>query len=218
MNSSISYSEGNWEMYFRPAPGTVAGIASRGIQKGYFQVDFSSNLGSLNPIYFGKSYRKTHPYDSSHRYNFGFRPGFLLNVDLAVHQYISIGVYVGMDQGINKYQVHGNIYKDRQIGVGFGARSVFHIYQIVAMNANTKLDPSRLDFYATLHVGGILYVNKNINDKLESDFGRNKKITGGFSTGIGLGVRYYFTQKVGIFGEVGWNEMSIGKLGFALKL
>ncbi len=188
--------------------------SSDGIYKGLIQLDLSLNLGSNGPFYVNNKYKKGNVAGYNYRYGVGFRPGFTLNIDGAVHPYVSIGGYFGMDASVNNRLVQGFLYSDRNIGLAFGARGVFHIYQLIWKKANTKVSPGKLDFYAALHMGGIFYVNTN-NEFVNAGYSRTY---GGFSVGPSVGVRYYFNNKIGIVGEFGWNEMSVAKIGLSVKL
>lgn len=121
-------------------------------------------------------------------------PGGLFNVDVAVHPYASVGGYFGImgQSGI--------------IGISVGARGVFHIYQLIADKTNTKVSASDLDFYFPLHMGALIGVGS-----------KGGGSAAGFSVGGGLGVRYYFTDMIGIVSEVGWLEQSVFKVGLAMK-
>ncbi len=189
--------------------------SSDGIHKGLVQLDFSLNIGSNGPFYLNNRYKDGHYAGYNYRYGgIGFRPGFTLNIDVAVHKYVSIGGYFGLDASVRNRAFGGFNYTDRNVGVAFGARGVFHIYQLISDKSNTKASPSKLDFYLALHLGGIIYFNTN-NDYVNAGYRRSY---GGLSVGPSLGVRYYFNNKIGILGEVGWNEMSVFKLGLAVKL
>jgi hypothetical protein len=198
---------------YKPAAEKKAS-SSEGIYKGLIQLDLSLNLGSNGPFYTGNKYKRGRVAGYNYRYGVGFRPGFTLNIDGAVHPYVSIGGYFGMDGSVNNNFVNGFAYTDRNVGITFGARGVFHIYQLIWKKANTKVNPGKLDFYAALHMGGIIYINTN-NAFVDAGYSRTY---GGFSAGPSVGVRYYFNSKIGILGEFGWNEMSVAKIGMAVKL
>lgn len=159
--------------------------SSGGIEKGDMQLDVAFNLGSHGAIAGRGGFVRG--------IGVGFVPGVTINFDYAVHKYASVGGYVGF----------GGRYKTIQIGAG--VRGVFHIYQLIADKANTKVDPAKLDFYFPLHIGAV--VSKTSGYKAYA----------GASFGGGFGVRYYFTDKVGIMGEVGWLEMTVFKAGAAFK-
>lgn len=188
--------------------------SSDGIHKGLVQLDFSLNLGSNSPFYINDHYKKGYPVGYKYGYGIGFRPGFTLNIDVAVHKYFSVGGYLGVDGNVRYRTFQGYTYNDRNIGIAFGARGVFHIYQLISDKKNTKVSPGKLDFYAALHIGGVIYFNTN-RDYVNAGYNRSY---GGLSVGPSLGVRYYFNNRIGIIGEVGWNEMSIFKAGLAVKL
>ncbi len=158
-----------------------------GIQKGDMQLDVSFNLGSHG------AFGRRGYYGYGYRAGVGFIPGATINFDYAVHPYASVGGYLGF--GGRYHTVH----------IAVGARATFHIYQLISDKAGTKVDPSKLDFYFPFHVGAI--VSKTSGYKAYA----------GASVGGGLGLRYYFTDNVGIMTELGWLEMSIFKVGAAFK-
>ena len=199
-------------LHLAPPAKSSKSNSSSGIEKGLVQLDFSftANAGSSR-LYIG---RRGY-YGSSTGWYYGsfIRPGFLLNIDGAVHKYVSVGGYIGFDASVGRTGFYGISYSPT-LGVGFGARGVFHIYQLISDKANAKADPGKLDFYAAVHLGGNLLFGKYIlNDS------GNKTVYGGLSAGVAVGVRYYFTPKFGVVGQVGYGEMgSFFKAGLAVKL
>lgn len=170
---------------YAPAAKSKGSSSGGGIEKGDMQLDVAFNLGSHGALA-GKGgfYRGA---------GVGFVPGVTINFDYAVHKYASVGGYVGF----------GGRYK--AIHIAAGARGVFHIYQLIADKASTKVDPGKLDFYFPFHIGAVVVKPSGY------------KAYAGASFGGGLGVRYYFTDMVGVMGEVGWLEMSVFKVGAAFR-
>lgn len=179
--SEVGLQMANLNMY---APAAKSKSSSgAGIQKGTMQLDVSFNLGSHAG--FGGAFRGA-------GLGVGFVPGATINFDYAVHNYVSVGGYVGF----------GARRKVAQIGVG--ARAVFHIYQLIYEKAGTKVDPDALDFYFPFHAGAVIAASKGGSGA-------------GASVGGGLGVRYYFTKNIGLMFETGWLELSVAKVGMAVK-
>ncbi len=192
--SEIGMSTSNMKLYSPMAKSKSS--SSGGIQKGDMQLDVSFNLGSHSG--FGKK--------SAFGFGgvgVGFSPGVTINFDYAVHPYASVGGYIGFGGG-GKFA--GTKIKAAYVGVG--ARGVFHIYQLIADKANTKVDPGKLDFYFPFHVGATIIIPGKKS---------GGKATAGATVGGGLGVRYYFTNNVGIMSEVGWLELALFKVGAAFK-
>lgn len=127
--------------------------------------------------------------------------GATLNVDFAVHDYVSVGPFVGFNA--LRYKVYGG--KNSYSRIGFGARGVFHFWQLIDDNAAKDLKSDKIDFYLPLHLGYSVYAG----DVVEN---------GDFAMGLGLGIRYYFNDKIGIEFEGGGMELSYAKLGVAIKL
>ena len=186
--SELGLKVANLNLYAPAAKSKKSSGSGEGIEKGTMQLDVSFNLGSHGAIAGRGGFVRG--------IGVGFVPGATINFDYAVHPYASVGAYVGF----------GGRYKTAAIGVG--VRGVFHIYQLIADKANTKVSPGDLDFYFPLHVGALIAVTSKSN---------GGGTYAGASFGGGLGVRYYFTKNVGIMGEVGWLEMAVCKVGAAFK-
>lgn len=157
------------------------------VEKGDFVIQPSLNLGGFGLGGWGYG---------------GFNLGTTLNLDYAVHDYVSVGGYVGFNSLLNSDVKFSRI--------GFGARGVFHFWQLIDDKVAKDLKSDKVDFYMPLHLGYHVYrFNNGYN------WGGNN---GQFRMGTGLGVRYYFNPKIGIAFETGGMEMSWAKLGVAIKL
>lgn len=127
-----------------------------------------------------------------------FTPGFTMNFDYNVHQYAGVGAYVGMNFNKNFFMI------------GVGARGVFHWWQLLDDKVSADLKADKIDFYLPLHLGVkmISWRHDLIDDKMRVRF----------NGGSGLGFRYYFTPKIGVNLEWGWQELSWAKIGVQFKL
>jgi hypothetical protein len=179
----------NLNLYKLPAAKDKSG--SGGIEKKLVQFDVGFILGGHGPVA-GRGFR-----NGGSLFGVSAFPGVMFNVDVAVHPYASVGGYFGVAGQPNV-----------GVGIAVGARGVFHIYQLIADKAHTKVDPGDLDFYFPFHMGTIIGIPPS---------GSGGGAGAGFAVGGGLGVRYYFTPMIGIMTEVGWLEMSVWKLGLAMK-
>jgi hypothetical protein len=163
---------------------TPKGESSGAVSKGMVILQPDFNLGSHGGLRRG--------YDD-------FVLGFTFNADFGVHEYISVGPYLGF----------GGAGGDRQFAVG--ARGVFHWWQLLDNKAGKDLKSNKIDFYLPLHLGVHVFSHRHIN-------GSGRYRDASFGTGVGLGFRYYFSPAFGVNLEWGWQEMSFAKIGVQFKL
>jgi hypothetical protein len=134
-------------------------------------------------------------YGPSDRYKNGSWGGVMLNVDYAVHDYVSVGGYFGFTGNDNFRQF------------GAGARGVFHWWQLLDDRRPKDLKSDKVDFYLPFFVG-VRSISTSDGTRIDNDW----------FPGIGVGIRYYFNDKVGLAFEFGGMEMSTAKLGVSIKL
>lgn len=162
---------------------TITGIFSlSAVEKGDVVLQPSLNLGAYGPYY---------------RYSDGSWGGVIFNADFAVHDYISVGPYLGFNSG-NGFN-----------SIGVGARGVFHWWQLIDDRRSGRLRSDQFDIYLPFYVGF---------RKVRNNEGVQINLRDDFLPGIGLGFRYYFNDNIGIAFEFGGMEMSSAKLGVAIKL
>jgi hypothetical protein len=123
-----------------------------------------------------------------------FVPGFTFNIDFGVHDYVSVGPYVGFGG------------KDGYMVMAVGGRVVFHWWQLLDDKVNADLKSDKIDFYLPVHLGVIM-------DRFKPNSWHSN-----FNGGGGLGFRYYFVKKFGVNLEWGWQEMSWAKIGLTVNL
>lgn len=150
--------------------------------KGNFIIQADFNLGSTHPGSRGWGYYR----------GGGFVPGFTLNLDYNVHDYASVGGFIGYGA---RYGLHH---------LAIGARGTFHWWQLLDDKVSADLKSDKIDFYMPVHLGVYMYMGGGT--------------TARFNGGAGLGIRYYFVDNIGINMEFGRQEMSWAKLGFQFKL
>lgn len=127
-----------------------------------------------------------------------FIPGFTFNADFGVHDYVSVGPFVGLG-GKNNY-----------MEMAIGARGVFHWWQLLDDKVNKDLLSDKIDFYLPVHMG--VYMGR-------FDFnGNGSEWDADFNAGSGLGFRYYFVKQFGVNLEWGWMELSWAKFGFTVNM
>lgn len=142
-------------------------------------------------------------YDYGYYYGYGyygFVPGFTFNVDFGVHDYVSVGPFVGMG-GRNGY-----------MNIAVGARGVFHWWQLLDDKVGADLKSDKIDFYFPVHLGVMIDRWKGFYDA------KGKQWHAGAIGGAGLGFRYYIVKQFGVNLEWGWMEMSWAKIGLTVNL
>ena len=157
----------------------------------------------------------------------GFGPGFL-KYDYAINELIGVGAVVGYwsttltnthtyresnynyNTGLYNNADYVDIEKLRVSSLSIGARLNFHF-------ATTK----KLDPYAGFGAG---YSNTSFRvteTSTNPNYRKNTDVAYGFSVpiyfAITAGVRYYFTDNIGIYGEFGIDKWSVLQGGLAIK-
>lgn len=132
----------------------------------------------------------------------GYNRGILVGAafEVGVYKNITVGGFadfrrIGFDiPTVGNYGVN-YIY--------IGARGAYHFNELLSI-------PEKFDVYAGL---GLMYLNANYDDTYFSGYGGGS----GIYVPIFIGGRYFFTDKVGAFAEVGSTSAPL-KLGVTFKL
>ena len=126
----------------------------------------------------------------------GFRPSVFFAADIGVHDYVSVGPYAGAT------------FFSGATGVDFGARGSFHWWQLLDDKVSADLKQSQLDIYATLWMGGELFVFNGYGN------------SGSFDIGFTQGVRWYpkSNKRFALFGEFGYTPISYATIGATFKI
>ena len=132
----------------------------------------------------------------------GLSPGIgvIGTLDLGVHEAVSVGVF-------GSYQTWGLFGALNYGRIGVGGRADYHLAKILK-DANVSINTDKIDPYLGANVGVGIYTGS-----FGSLYAKNIwPIIGGH-----LGARYMTKEKLGFFGEVGY-DVSYLKAGITLKL
>lgn len=123
--------------------------------------------------------------------------------EFGVHKYVGVGFTTGLGGRAGYFYGYNG-----ELNLPIGLLANFHFYQLIADKTGKEIHADKLDIYAGLSVGsGIAAVfYPGVTRLVPMAFG-----------GLHAGVRYYFTDRVGVNGEVGWGK-SIINVGLVFKL
>ena len=120
----------------------------------------------------------------------GFAVGFAINAEFSITEEIAVGPYFGFTHWNYDYYVGSNSDISYNF-IDFGARASYHFGTLLKVK-NENFDP-----YAGAFLGFVTSSN-NYDDNGYAD-----PYDGAVRGGIYAGARYYFSDKFGVFGEVG---------------
>ena len=123
--------------------------------------------------------------------------------EFGVHKYVGLGFTTGVG-GRGGYW---NGYNG-EVNMPIGMIVNFHFYQLIADKNGKNIHADKLDIYAGLNIGSGVAV------AFYPTVTRISPIAFG---GPHVGIRYYFSPKVGVNAELGWGK-SIINAGFVFKL
>ncbi|HLP49482.1 MAG TPA: hypothetical protein VK154_01220 [Chitinophagales bacterium] len=116
--------------------------------------------------------------------------------EFGIHDYVGLGFTTGVGgragyywgYGFGRYGSNGEL----TVPIGFVAN--FHFFQLIADKTGKDIHSDKLDVYAGIDVGGGIAAQffDNSNQIVPIAFG-----------GVHAGVRYYFTDRFGVNGEIG---------------
>lgn len=158
----------------------------------------------------------------AHRSGFGYEKGNnLLNIGVGLSSYyygnpIGASFEVGVDKDIsvggqidynsgNYGDYYYNSSRWRYTAMYIGARGSYHFNRI--LNLNTQ----KADLYAGLGLG---YRSFRWSD---ANYGSGYDYQSGLFLNYFIGGRYYFSNKVGAFVELGYTGLSSSRIGLAVK-
>lgn len=129
-----------------------------------------------------------------------FWPNFTFNADFGVHDYVSVGPYLGMAFGNN-----GNL------AFSVGGRASFHWWQLMDDKVAKDLKQDQFEMYLPFWLGARI---------VTADNGESKAKSSGFDGGLGLGLRWYpnANGRAALFAEWGRGPISWGAIGATIKV
>lgn len=144
-----------------------------------------------------------------------------LQFEMGIHKYIGLGVFVGAEfttnldrgwyNGNGYYGNYKNAYSGFAIPVGFFGN--FHFLQLIA-DKTGKNFADKMDVYAGLAIGsGPAFAN--VKNKYQNTF--NSRAGFLLFGGANVGIRFYPTEKLGIFAELGYGK-TVATGGICLKM
>ena len=162
------------------------------------------------------------PATTRNRSGFGYEKGDnLLNVGVGLSSYyygnpIGVSFEIGLDKNIsvggqldyNSGNYGGNYYNNsrwRYTATYLGARGSYHFNRLLNLNVQ------KADLYAGVGLG---YRTFRWGD---SSYGSGSDNRSGLFFNYFLGGRYYFTNKVGAFAELGYTGLSSTRVGLTVK-
>ena len=141
--------------------------------------------------------------------SYGWRLTGQLNFqgEFGIHKYVGIGFTTGVGGSAGwKYSIYYNT--NGEVNWPAGVIANFHFFQLIADKTGKNIHADKLDVYAGVNVGsGIAAMF----------FSTGTKIVPIFFAGPQVGVRYYFSKRVGVNGEVGFGKSWVNA-GFVFKL
>ncbi len=124
--------------------------------------------------------------------------------EFGVHDYVGVGFTTGVGGGAGL----GWSYGYPEVNVPIGVIANFHFFQLIADKTSKDIHSDKLDVYAGLNVGS------GIAAQFWSSGTRIIPIAFG---GFQVGLRYYFTDKLGVNAELGYGK-SLVNGGIVFKL
>ena len=145
-------------------------------------------------------------------YGVGFAVPVVLNFDVNVHDYVSVGAYGGFWTRKWDYSFSDSY---RFTSTHFGARASFHFWQLIDDKVDADLLSDKLDIYFTPWLGYNLRTAKWVDNGgvTTNNIGWGNRFQGGAQ----LGVRYYLNDHIGFFGEWGGTPTAYSNFGMTFK-
>jgi len=131
-------------------------------------------------------------------------PGnWLVSPTIGIGTYSGLGFALGLT-GAFEYALPIPLTVGGEVGAAFGLGGILGngaiaipIMGKAAWHPNFEVP--NLDVYVTLKMGADIGF-------LTKDYHGSKKVGAGFAYGFNAGVRYFFSPKIGVFGELGWEH------------
>jgi hypothetical protein len=130
----------------------------------------------------------------------------LLSAEFAVNDVISVGPYLGYTSYSYRYGWSGNNYRYTYTFLDIGARASYHFSELF------EIRNEKIDVYGGAFLGFL--VSSYSGDEFS---GYSDPYAGGVRFGIHAGARYFFSEKVAGYGELGYGIAPLS-LGVTFKL
>ena len=143
-------------------------------------------------------------------------PGLTASIEYNLTDNIAVGGYAGYLARSYRYDIGGNRYTDRWTNLGFGARGIFHASEVLNDALGTNIDSEKWDIYGGLSLGYETWswnYDNSFGGSGRANYGNGRVFFGGV-----LGTRYMFSERFGVYGELGRGALGALTLGVTLKL
>ena len=128
--------------------------------------------------------------------------------EFAVHKYIGVGFNVGIGGRARSAYTLGlglaNTWGyPSEFNIPIGAIANFHFYQLIAdkTGKGSKLHSDKLDIYAGVNLGSGIAIHP-----ADNYYFYTTQISALLWAGPHVGVNYFFTEKIGVKGEIGYGK------------
>lgn len=157
----------------------------------------------------GASYFNIAPNGSSYYTGFSSPVTFQFSVqgEFPVHKYVGLGFYTGIGAGAGGGLGWVGVGTP-QMNIPVGFLTNFHFYQLISDKTGKDIKADKLDVYAGLSIGtgvGLFFPGGGVEPSVLAWGGPH------------VGVRYFFTDKLGVNGEIGYGKTFVNA-GLTFKL
>lgn len=166
----------------------------------------SIGIGGAYYYHFGNYYRDD-IFGTSIRYGYGslLTGQFTFQGEFGVHDYVGVGFSAGFGG-----RPAWSVWYAGEVNAPFSALANFHFYQLIQDKTGSNLHADKLDIYGGVSLGsGVAAVFFDNPDEV--------KVMPIIFGGPHVGIRYYFTPKVAVNGELGYGKTWINA-GLSFKL
>lgn len=131
---------------------------------------------------------------------------FLFQGEFGIHKYVGLGFVTGIGGSAGLGTAYGA--GSASVTAPIGMQANFHFYQLIADKVSKDIHADKLDVYAGVNVGSGVGYNFSIDNVTVPVWG-----------GLQVGARYWFTDKVAVYGEVSpYTGKSFINAGVAFNL
>lgn len=134
----------------------------------------------------------------------------LVSAEFAVNDVISVGPYLGYTSHSSGSSWQGYTWRQRWSFIDIGVRGSYHFSELF------EIRNEKVDVYGGAFLG-YLISNYSYTSDMPNDPGRSNSLGGGLRLGIHVGARYFFSEKVAGYGELGYGVAPLS-LGLTFKL
>lgn len=131
----------------------------------------------------------------------------LLSGEWAVNDVITVGPYLGYTSYNRRYGFFGNQYRFKYSFLDLGVKGSYHFSELF------EIRDEKVDVYGGVFLG-FLISNYSVNNDFDA---YDDPYDGGVRLGIHIGARYFFSDKVAGYGELGYGIAPLA-LGVTFKL